>query len=101
MEYIAERRLLVAKKGSCSRNELIIKVSSPYIVQEGTVNFPIDEETSGCDVEIIGLDKPFHETTYGADLLQALQLAADIDPTLERFTKDYDFYFTTGEPYFE
>ena len=101
MDCVAERKLLVASKGSNSRNELIIKVSRPYVVPEGSVNFPVDEETSGCDIEIIGLEKPFQQTAYGADLLQALQLAADIDPVLQRFTKSYDIYFSTGEPYFE
>ncbi len=101
MEYVAERKLLVSRKGSNSRSDLTIKVSRPYAVPEGSVNFPVDEETSGCDIEIIGLEKPFQQSAYGADRLQALQLAADIDPVLRRFTESYDIYFSTGEPYFE
>ena len=38
---------------------------------------------------------------YGADLLQALQLAADIEPILKRLSKNYELFFATGEPYVE
>jgi hypothetical protein len=39
--------------------------------------------------------------TYGADSLQALQLAADIEPVLKRLSHRCDFYFPTGEGYFD
>jgi hypothetical protein len=38
---------------------------------------------------------------YGADSIQALQLAVDIEPVLKRPSKRYDFYFPTGEGYFD
>ncbi len=100
-EYAAERNLLVAKKGSDFRTELSIKVGLPYIVSQNTVNFIVDGEAGACEVDIFGLAEPFNEVTYGADLLQALQLAANIEPVLQRLSNNYDFYFTTGEPYFE
>jgi len=100
-ECAAERNLLVAKKGSASRADLTIKVGLPYIVSGADVSFEVDGEAAACEVEIIGLDESFNEVTYGADLLQALQPAADIEPILKRLSKGYDFYFKTGEPYFE
>jgi acyl carrier protein len=41
------------------------------------------------------------EKIYGADSLQALQLAVNVEPTLIRIGKKYDLYFPTGEGYFE
>jgi len=98
---IAERRLLFAPKGSDERNELVIQVHRPYLVTQEMVSFTVDGETAGCKVIVTGLNEEFTEETYGADLLQALQLAADVEPILKRLSKRYDFYFKTGEPYFE
>lgn len=99
--YAAERKLLVAEKGSDSRTSLAIKIGLPYIVVQDSVSFAVDGETAACEIDIVGLGEPFNEVTYGADLLQALQLSADIDPILKCFSKKYDFFFLTGEPYFE
>lgn len=95
---VAERNLLVSIKGSDSRSELTIKIGTPYIVAQDSVNFLVDEETAACEVDIVGLSDAFNEVTYGSDLLQALQLAADIEPILMRLSRDYDFFFKTGEP---
>jgi hypothetical protein len=99
--WIAERTLLFAKKGSSARRQLVVRVSEPYIVQPGTVSFPVNPETAGCSVEITGLDRPIHDEVYGADLLQALQLATDVEPMLKRLSRNYDLYFPSGERYFE
>jgi hypothetical protein len=40
-------------------------------------------------------------TAIGADSIQALQLAVDVDRVLRRLSKHYDFYFPTGEAYFD
>jgi hypothetical protein len=100
-DCIAERRLLFSLKDGHERKELIIRIGAPYLVEEGTVNFPVGEGTAGCSVDFDGLPAENLEDVYGADLLQALQLAADVEPTLERLSKKYDFYFPTGEPYFD
>ena len=98
---IAERKLLYSLKDSNERKELIIRIGQPYIVESGTVNFTVDADTAGCSVELDGLDKAYSNVTYGADLLQALQLAINVEPLLKSLSKKYNFYFTTGEPYFE
>ena len=54
-----------------------------------------------CNLEIIGFKEPYVQTLYGADLLQALQQATNVDPILKAFSKKYDLYFEDGEPYFE
>ncbi|MEQ8315265.1 MAG: hypothetical protein RL839_07370 [Gammaproteobacteria bacterium] len=97
---IASRELLVAEKGSGARKPLKIMVGSPYLLKEGMVDFPFSAGTSGCRIEIEGLHKTISHETYGADPIQALELAlATIDSTLQRYELDY--YFPNGEPYFE
>jgi len=106
-KWIAQRELLYSLKKSDKRFELIVRVSEPYLVKEGTVNFSFSEGTAGCTVEVIGLkkEKAFEEGStheiYGADTLQALELAVNIEPTLKRLSKKYDIYFPTGESYFD
>lgn len=100
MDYIAERRLLYSKKNELSRNEFSIKISAPYIVQQQSVKFPVDGVMAGCHVGIDGLNERSFEV-YGMDSLQAVHLASDIDALLERLGAKYDFFWLTGEPYFD
>ena len=80
---------------------VVVEIHQPYLVTQDMVSFRVDENTAGCKVIINGLDEDFTEVVYGADLLQALQLAADVEPILRRLGKKYDFYFITGEAYFD
>ena len=100
-DFVAERRLKYSAKDSDERVDMVVRVGAPFIVEEGTVDFPVDGALSGCCVEIIGLPWEVREVYYGADQLQALQLAANIDPLVRRFERQFDFFFCTGEPYFE
>ena len=99
-EWIAHRKLLYSPKGNLKRNELLIRIGKPYRPNRESVGFPIDEDVAGCLVEFVGLDKEFCLDTYGADSLQALQLAADVEPMLRRLSEEYDLFFPDGEPYF-
>jgi hypothetical protein len=100
-KWIAERRLQFTPKGGTERRDLAIRIGQPYLVESGSVNFTVAEGTAGCSVEYSGIDEDYLDEVYGADLLQALQLATDVEPTLRRLSKKYDFFFTTGEPYFD
>jgi hypothetical protein len=97
--YIAERRLLYSLKGSHTRKEFIIRIGVPYAV-ENIAGSPVVESCAGCHVEIEGLDEKYSEV-YGGDSIQAIHLASNIDPFLERLRKKYDLYWLSGEPYFE
>ncbi len=100
MKYIAERKLLFKEKNTQTTKEMVIKISEPYIVTENDVKFPVDGVIAGCHVKIEGLDEPGYDL-YGMDSLQAVNLASDIDPLLDRLSGNYDFFWSTGEPYFE
>lgn len=100
MNYIAERKLLFSKKGSSARKEISLRISSPYIVKQGDVKFPVDGVIAGCDLEIDGLDER-KISYYGMDSLQAINLASNIEPVIERLSDKYDFFWLSGEPYFD
>lgn len=102
MEAIATRELEFSPKGETTRSRLTIEVFKPFLLQPGQVSFSFAPGTSGCHVEFKGLGtNKFNSTFYGADPLQALQLATEIDPILKRINKEYELYFLDGEPYFE
>jgi hypothetical protein len=100
-EWVAERKLLFSEKGSTDRRGLVIRIGRPYLVDPREVKFEVSEGAAACLVEITGLTSEFRDEVFGADLLQALQLASNVEPTLKRLSKKYDLYFPTGEPYFE
>lgn len=100
LEIVAKRELTFSLKGEGVRRKVTVQVHRPFEVQREDVRFDFSSGTACCRVEFEGLDEP-EFLAYGADTLQALALAVDIDPVLRGMSKKYDFYFDTGEGYFE
>lgn len=98
---IAERELLYSLKGESTRKKLTVRVRAPYLIDESMVDFTFDPGTAGCTIEFDGLPEELTEQVYGADSVQALSLATDIDPYLKGLGKKYDFYWADGSPYFD
>jgi hypothetical protein len=98
---IAERHLLFSAKGESERKPLVIRIFAPRLVEAGSVSFDVAKGTAVCTVEFDGISAETQGDTYGADSLQALHLAADVEPVLKRLSKRCDFYFPTGEGYFD
>jgi hypothetical protein len=96
---IAERNLLYSSKGDAERNFMTIRLIAPCSVEEGSVGFLFDAGTARCVVEFEPLGKRFE--FFGMDTLQALELAVRIDPYLKGLTAKYDFYWMSGEGYFD
>lgn len=99
-DFVAERRLLFSRKGSSIREELVIRIGRPYLLSEDMVVFPIKEGFAGCHVDVQGVPERYPEI-YGADSIQAINLASNIDPFLRRLSQEYDLFYVTGEPYFD
>jgi hypothetical protein len=100
-EGIALRELLFCLKGEMVRKKLIIRVIGPCFVDKNEVSFNFDEGTASCSIQFDGLDEDSIES-FGMDKLQALSLSVDnIDLYLKSFINKYDFYWVTGEPYFD
>lgn len=99
-KYVAERKLFYSLKGSNVKRNLVIRIGSPYLVDETMVDFPVAENFTGCHVQVEGLDEGSTDV-YGADSVQALNLATNLEPLLKRLQKKYDLFWGSGEPYFE
>jgi len=100
-ECIAKRELLFSPKGGGVRKPFTVRIFAPAERKSGEVSFAFTEGTAKCTVEFVGLPEPMSEHMYGADTLQALQLATDVEPILRRISKKYDLFFPSGETYFE
>jgi hypothetical protein len=72
----------------------------PRLVKQGEVSFPVDGIMCCCTVELEGIDGQ-NLDYYGADSLQAVNLASNIEPILERLSDRYEFFWESGDPYFE
>jgi hypothetical protein len=88
--FIAERHLVAVSKVDGLRKEVLVRIGIPYWIEEA--------EVAGCSVEYKGLFDSFADR-QGIDLLQALQIASDIDPFLKAMSDEYDFYWQSGESY--
>ncbi len=90
-KIIAERKLLYTPKGGSARKELVVRIGVPYLDKDGMAR---------CPVEWDGLFENFADIA-GMDSLQALHLATDIDSMLKKLRSKYDFFWSSGEPYFD
>ena len=100
-KYIAERKLFYTNKGEFERKEFSIRIGYPYQAEQSKVNFTIgDSDVFGCSIEIIGIPEKEHDV-YGVDSVQAINIASNIEPLLERLQKKYNIYWQDGEPYFD
>lgn len=99
-KYIAVRRLKYSEKGSDQKNNFSIHVSEPFIVSQSMVDFYIEGEVYACKVKIENLDESY-PLVFGADGIQSLNLASNLEPFIERLQKKYNIYWHSGEPYFE
>jgi len=96
----AARHLLYSVIGESKRHNLTIRIVGPYLLTPGSVGFEFDEGTAGCDIEFDGLPQKTI-SVYGADTLQALQLAVDIDPYLRGLSRTYEFFYDNGDSYLD
>ena len=98
---IATRRLSYKAKGDSRLKEFTVCISEPYLLTEGLVDIPFAEGAAGCVLSFDGFPEEEH-AVIGGDTFQALELAVgSAESTLRRLSKQYDFYFDTGEPYFD
>ena len=98
---IAERKLLYAAMNAQEMRECIVRVYAPVLLKEGDVSFKFDQGASGCRYDFEGFPEDISDVVYGADSLQALQLATKIDGILKKLSMKYQFYYPSGEPYFD
>lgn len=97
---VAEREILYSLKGQHDKKKLTVRIGAPYLIEKDSVNFAFDKDAACCTIEFDGIDEK-NIDVHGIDTLHALTLAVDIDPYLRGMKDKYDFYWPTGESYFE
>jgi hypothetical protein len=99
-QIIAERKLLFSpKEDSNERRPFHIRIFAPHAVEHDAVNFHASPGMARCVVAFVEIDE--QAEFYGMDSVQALALTANLDEYLKHFSNKYDFFWLTGEPYFE
>ena len=98
--YIAKRNLLFSRKNEGSRKGLTVGLCAPVVVAQHEVQYPVDGVMSKCHVEFEGLNEHSFDV-FGTDSLQAINLASNIESVIKRLSEEYNFFWETGEPYFE
>jgi len=99
-EAIASRTLLWSRKGEEVRRIVVIGISAPHPIPPGSVSFEVHEGAASCVIMFDGLPQE-DIVVQGADAIQALAFATDLDPYIRGLSRRYEFYFETGDPYFE
>jgi hypothetical protein len=100
MEHCAERRLLCREKFGDGYFDVTFAVRKPRPPDSDEMLFLQDECARVCEVEIRGLDEPVVKY-FGLDSMQAINLASDLEPLVKRLSERFDFFWSTGEPYFD
>lgn len=99
-DIVAERRLRCVGKADGVEREVRIGICRPEEVDGEDVDLPGVGRVVVCRTVIDGIEE-FVRPCVGADTLQAVRLASDIDALVKRLSRRYDFYFLDGEPYFD
>lgn len=98
---VATRQLTYALKGARTRAAFTVRIHEPFLVEPGSVDFNVSGRTSGCDISFEGVEYK-GTTCYGADEVQALELAIQsMDFMLKRLSRTYDIFFEDGDSYFD
>ncbi len=101
MSVIAEFELNYAKKGSLDKDKFSISITKPLLVEKDSDHKPTRVGFYFSNVIVHPFDQ-FSYTVYGANPVQAIHLASNIDFILEKLKDkdEYDFFCLSGEPYF-
>lgn len=89
--WLAERKLVAVRIETGERVDVTFRVGTPYWVP--------GDDFARCPLQLDGV----YERIAGApgvDLLQALQLASNLDALLSPLRSKYDLFWPTGETYF-
>lgn len=100
MNWIAARELRVRAKGTHDFSALTIRVSAPALLDDASRFGDDGQSAAACTLEFVGVPS-LAMKVHGMDTLQALSNALSVDGILRKFEERYDFFWPSGEPYFD
>lgn len=101
-DLVARRKLLFTTPDNATQRPCTIGITAPREVTTSRGDEELHDPLAACDIIFEGFDAPSIEV-HGADSLQALASACDIDPYLRDLErrKGYEFFWDDGTAYFE
>lgn len=101
-QLVAERVLLFSESDDMALKEFKVKIFSPMLISPESADSRFDEGAAISIIELSGLAEPDVEI-HGIDGIHALRQASDVDIVLRGVAKKngYQFFWPSGEPYFE
>ncbi|TVZ41984.1 hypothetical protein P886_1336 [Alteromonadaceae bacterium 2753L.S.0a.02] len=97
---VANRTLKLKHKRSDNLSSLTINVGNPRLLSKEEIGYSENSTVSACEVEFIGL--PIETIiVHGIDSIHAIQQAVQIDKYLTKYRNEYEFYYISGDLYFE
>ena len=97
---VASRSIAFAERKGGLKGVLEIRIMQPFLLPDERFATNGWQGLFGRRVTFDAFPRLDYEAK-GADAIQALELAVDIDPVLRRLTDQYDLSFLDGDPYFE
>jgi hypothetical protein len=100
---IARRQLLFTSRDNATQRPCAIGITLPHEESaEEAAQSDRHDPMAVCEIVFEGLDVP-PIAVHGADSLQAIATAAEIDVVLRGLERQYgyDFFWDDGSPYFE
>ena len=101
-DLIARRKLQYTSRDNATPRPCVVGITAPRDVAHGpSSQEELHDPMSVCEVVFEGLDVPPIEV-HGADSLQALLSACDIEPTLRGLERQhgFEFFWDDGTVYF-
>jgi hypothetical protein len=101
-DLVARRHLLFTTPDDATQRPCAIGITAPREVHTSSNDETLHDPLAACAIVFEGFDAPSIEV-HGADSLQALAMACDIDPYLRDLErrKGYEFFWDDGTVYFE
>jgi hypothetical protein len=101
-QLIAQRKLLYTSRDNNTPFPFTVGITAPREVATGTNDEALHDAMAACEIVFEGLDAPPIEVR-GADSLQAVAMACDIDPYLRGLERQhgYEIFWDDGSPYFD
>lgn len=95
---VAKIELLYSNKGDNNRQSCSISISQPILIENDLEHIPNTVGCYYCRVKIEPVEK-LSFLVYGANAMQAVHIASDIEFILKNINKNHDFFYMDGVPY--
>ena len=101
-DFVAQRKLLFTSRDHATPRPCTVGITAAREVATGTNDEALLDAMAACEIVFEGVPAAPIEVR-GADSMQAIAMACDIDPVLRGLERQfgYEFFWDDGSAYFE